>query len=76
MMLQTSGSAQMVCTYYSCLCIPSIDQENNNNKKHFGVRAFSNAAPNLWNSLPTSLTGHNPKKAFKKILKKYLLSGN
>ena len=47
----------------SRLCLASVDQGNN--KKHFGVRAFSNAAPKVWNSLPITLREHNSKATFK-----------
>ena len=47
-----------------------------NNKKHFGVREFANAAPKLWNSLPITLREHNSKETFKKNLKTYLFSEN
>ena len=54
----------------SCLRIPSVD------KKHFGVKAFSNAAPKLWNSLPITLRQHNSKETLKKNLNTYLFSEN
>ena len=59
---------------HSRLRIPSVDQGNN--KKHFGVKAFSNAAPKLCNSQPITLREHNSKEASKKKLKTYLLLEN
>ena len=41
------------------------------NKKHFGVGAFSNAAPQLWHSLPMALRQHHLKESFKKNLNTY-----
>ena len=57
----------------SRLRIPSVDQ----GKIFFGgIRAFSSAAPKLWNSLPITLREHNSKETFKKNMKTYLLSEN
>ena len=42
------------------LRIPSVDQENN--KKRFGVRAFSTAAIKLWKSLLIILTEHKQQQ--------------
>ena len=57
----------------SRLRIPSVDQ----GKFFFGgIRAFSSAAPKLWNSLPITLREHNSKETFKKNMKTYLLSEN
>ena len=56
----------------SSLHIPSVDQGNNT--KHFGVRAFSNATPRLWNSLPITLRERNLKETFKNNPKTYLSS--
>ena len=58
----------------SRLYIPCDDQGNN--MKHFGVRAFSNAAPKLWNSVPITLREHNSKETFEKNLKTFLSSEN
>ena len=40
-------------------------------KKTFGDRAFSNAAPNVWNSLPMSIRNQHNFECFKKLLKSY-----
>ena len=49
---------------------PSVDQGNN--KKYFWVRAFSSAAPSLWNSLPITLREHSSKET----VETYLFSEN
>ena len=48
------------------LQVPSI------NTKKYGQRAFSHAAPKLWNALPYSLRHLNTTAAFKRQLKTYL----
>ena len=57
------------------LHISSVDQ-GNIKKKDFGVRAFSSAAPKLWNSLPVTLRQHNSKETAKKNPRTYLFSEN
>ena len=50
----------------SRLRIPSVDQRNSN--KHVGVRAFSNAEPKLWNSLPITLREQHSKETYVPVL--------
>ena len=40
-------------------------------KKTFGDRAFSNAVPNVWNSLPMSIRNQHNFECFKKLLNSY-----
>ena len=40
----------------------------------FGVRAFSHAAPKIWNLLPKELRGEPRTVVFKKQLKSYLMT--
>ena len=49
------------------LIVPST---RNNNK--MADRAFSNAAPNLWNSIPDEVKTCNSLETFKRNLKKHL----
>ena len=46
-------------------------KENKTNLR-FGDRAFQNAAPKLWNSLPVDLRHENRLQIFKKVLKTHL----
>lgn len=43
-------------------------------KKTLGHRAFSNAAPNVWNSLPTHIRNEKNFNIFKKLLKSHYFS--
>ena len=40
----------------------------------FGVRAFSHAAPKIWNLLPPDLRSESKTVKFKKLLKTYLMT--
>ena len=42
-------------------------------KTRFGTRAFSHAAPKLWNLLPQDIHNQHKTDVFKKMLKSYLL---
>ena len=52
--------------------IPSASDHHQ--KKHFGFRAFSNAAPSLWNSIPLTLRQCDSLPAFRKQLKTHLFN--
>ena len=51
------------------LRLPSVDDTNEN---RFGGRSFANAAPQLWNSLPTYLKEAENIKSYRRKLKTFL----
>jgi len=57
----------------SRLRLPSVDDTK---KKRSGARAFNNAGPKLWNSLPETVKKAETAAAFKKRLKTYLFSSD
>ena len=58
----------------SRLRIPSADE--NHQKKSLGRRAFSNAAPLMWNSLPQTIRESRTKMVFRSRLKTHLFTSD
>ena len=58
------------CTISSLI----ISATSTHTKKHFGVRAFSNSIPKLWNSLPQTIRETGCSAVFRRRLKIHLFS--
>ena len=68
--------AELLSPYYQSCSLRSADQcllAENRTKQRYGDRAFQNAAPKLWNSIPPEIRTEKDILVFRKLLKTHFL---
>ena len=67
---RTTGIVRIFSTFLCYLCAPTLERPRTRSVK-YGDRAFSAAAPALWNGLPAHIRCAKTLDNFKKLLKTY-----